>query len=328
MADYPTETGAGADGAPGGFRMEITIKAAVPAEYRSALDFYFQRETVADRKLLVQEKLDAHRDGVVSLEHMLVAHRAGRTLGVMLVQRQPDNSAFFWLPVVADSPDAETAASGLVRAACHSAERNGVSSAQVILPPEELHGTELLLAFKFSQLAEISYLQRSLDDPIPPLEGKCSIVPFEENVNRDRFARLLESTFEGTLDCPSLASAPDGSEALVSHQFAGIYTPERWMLFEVDGDDVGLLLINDHPEQSAWEIVYMGVSPRFRGRGYGRTIVVEGLRNMADCGRDSVLLAVDRNNHFASDIYEEMGFFPIANRTVFLRTFGEAAAVA
>ena len=43
-----------------------------------------------------------------------------------------------------------------------------------------------------------------------------------------------------------------------------------------------MLLINEHPEQRAFEVVYVGVVPEARGRGYSREMLLEGIR---DCAR-------------------------------------------
>ncbi len=301
--------------------MPVTIKTALPEEWSSALHLFYQNEEIAERELLVQEMFEAHQNKRISLEHLLIAQQDETIVGVMLAQQQPDSSAFFWVPVVQERADAAAIANKLLQDACQRMKQKSISFAQIILTPEEIPQTELILNNGFEQLADICYLQRSFDLPLPTQSKKFSVVPFNEKVHRKRFAKLLESTYEGTLDCPAFTSVRNGEAALLSHQHSGLYTPEHWLLFEVEGEDVGLLLMNDHPDQSAWEIVYMGVSPMFRGRGYGKMILLEGLQNVATSGREFVLLAVDKENHFASAIYEEMGFFSIANRSVFLRHF-------
>jgi ribosomal protein S18 acetylase RimI-like enzyme len=303
--------------------MQFTIRTARADELSSALHFFYGHHAEAERELLVAGMLDAHHSGGISLAQSVIARSGPALVGVMLVQLQPDHSAFFWIPVVKEIPEASDIANELLQAACDSMARENVSFAQVILTPEGLNQTEFLQGHQFEQLAEISYLQRSLADAIPTQEQDFTLVLYNEHTNRDRFVKLLESTYQGTLDCASPTEDNDGHAALLGHRYSGTYTPEHWLIFEVAGEDVALLLLNDHPEQSAWEIVYMGVSPRFRGNGYGKMILVEGLARAARNGRDSVILAVDRSNHFAFKIYEAAGFVPIATGTVFSRSFLE-----
>jgi ribosomal protein S18 acetylase RimI-like enzyme len=107
---------------------------------------------------------------------------------------------------------------------------------------------------------------------------------------------------------------------LESHRLSGGFDPARWKIYRHDGVDAGLLLMNDHPDQNAWEVVYLGVVPSCRGLGVGRTMLQAGLSEAKLAGRDSVLLAVDRRNRYARKLYDDLGFVEMGVRAVHVRS--------
>ena len=62
-------------------------------------------------------------------------------------------------------------------------------------------------------------------------------------------------------------------EVLSGYRTTGVFDPQRWLLVRQDGEDVGCLLLADHPTSSQWELVYMGLVPEVRGRGLGIELV-------------------------------------------------------
>ncbi len=301
--------------------MTITIKSATPDEWLPAMQLFFREYSTKEQELLVQELMDDLQNAVDSLKQLLVAKQGDDLIGVMLLQRQPDNTAFFWVPIVSETEETTNIANCLLEDACRMMTNERISYAQFVLTHEEMSHAKTLQANGFEQLAELSYLHREINEPLPFQNNiPCKIVLYDET-QRQRFAKILESTYEGTLDCPAFTHQRNGEEAILSHQLSGNFTPKYWLLFEVDGEDVGLLLLNDHPDQSAFEIVYMGVAPPFRGKGYGSMMLQVGLQHIKNSDREFVLLAVDNNNHFATAIYERIGFFPLATRIIFLRNF-------
>ena len=96
--------------------------------------------------------------------------------------------------------------------------------------------------------------------------------------------------------------------------------PDQWLVFRDGGRDVGVLVFADHPEQNAWELVYMGVVAEARGRGFGREMVGIGLQSALRSGRDNLVLAVDGRNVFARRIYESFGFCGFDVKSVYVRT--------
>jgi ribosomal protein S18 acetylase RimI-like enzyme len=92
-----------------------------------------------------------------------------------------------------------------------------------------------------------------------------------------------------------------------------------WRLVRYEGADVGCLLLADHPRSRQWELMYTGINPEARGRGFGRMIIrqAQWMARSANCRR--IVLAVDRANTPAVDIYESAGFVEWDRRNVWMK---------
>ncbi len=91
--------------------------------------------------------------------------------------------------------------------------------------------------------------------------------------------------------------------------------------------DIGCLLLADHPESNQWELVYMGLVPEARGRGWGAKIARHAQWEAQRAGRERLVLAVDAANRPAVAMYQQAGLFAWDRRVVLLRvlTGGPAA---
>ena len=119
---------------------------------------------------------------------------------------------------------------------------------------------------------------------------------------------VLAKTYRGTLDCPELNEVRDAQQSLANHEATGSFSPDMWRLYRHDGDDVGVLLMVERPEQQAWEVVYLGVIETARRRGLARAMLVDGLQAARDAGAERLLLAADARNAPAIQLYQSLGF--------------------
>jgi ribosomal protein S18 acetylase RimI-like enzyme len=69
--------------------------------------------------------------------------------------------------------------------------------------------------------------------------------------------------------------------------------------------------------------MYMGLTPRARGKKLGHAVVRRAQRMSHDAGAERVVLAVDAENIPAIKMYNETGFVAWDRRTVFVRFANE-----
>ncbi|MEX2286496.1 MAG: GNAT family N-acetyltransferase [Planctomycetaceae bacterium] len=297
----------------------ITVAPARADQCSAALVLLFARHPAAERLACVRDVLDAQQRGEIRLDGLLLAEENGKAVGAALYVLQPDNTAFVWPPVCARDDGTQPIRDALYAELCRRADAADAWLSQCLVEVDDSAEREALDRNGFSHLADLSYMERLLELRCPAARGLNFRTTTYDPSNRERFASVLEHTYRDSHDCPGLSGKRTAIEALASHQTVGSFDPLRWKLYEIDGRDVGVLLINDHPDQDALEVVYMGVVPEARGHGFSREMLLDGIREAQTAGRRSLLLAVDRRNTFARNVYEDLGFREIDVRSVHVR---------
>ena len=305
----------------------ITVIAARHHRQQTALSLLFSQCREEERAAHCSELLAADRRGEISLDGLLLAEIDGKPAGALLYILQTDGTAFVWPPAVATGTATEPVADALFSAARQQMEISDALLGQCIVEPDDCALGDALIRNEFRHLADLSYLRRSLSAALPEkTEVSWEVVAFDPETDVTRFATLLEQTYVGTRDCPDMDGVRTGRDALLSHQLSGHFDPSRWKLYRVAETDVGILLLNDHPDQDSWEVVYTGVVPSARGKGYGRAMLIDGLTAARDAGRSAMLLAVDTRNNFAQKIYEKLGFVELTSRAVYVLALRHSSA--
>ena len=178
-------------------------------------------------------------------------------------------------------------------------------------------------------------LLRDLTRPIPaPPRRDVVAVPYEPKW-RDRFARVLNQSYVGSFDFPELGHVRGGHNALDAHATMGTDTSGWWLYHDrPSGADVAVLLAADQPEigdatdgaaggdgdrSGTTELVYLGVTPQARGRGWGRWMVHTALFQARARGRRWASTSVIDVNVYAEKIYKSLGFTRQGESRVYLR---------
>lgn len=267
------------------------------------------------------DALQAVERGTLSLRQLWLAECDGRPVGAALVMAQADGVSLVWLPVVVRPADEPAIRSALMDVICRELDDLPAKFGQVLLSQAESDGAAWLADYGFEPTAELFFLARTLDEPSPrnDLPGDEQFALFDECRNADRFMRVIEQTYRDSLDCPRLNGSRTGAEAIAGHRLSGVFHPRGWKIYQENGRDAAVLLLNEHPDQDAVELVYFGVVPEFRGHGWGERILSDAIDMGRSWRRAVIFLAVDAANSFANRIYAEFGFQEVARRAVWLR---------
>jgi len=301
--------------------MTITVGVPRRTQYEEVLRLLYARLEPAERELRVASTLESLHRGELPSESLQLAERAGQPVGAVLSMVQPDQTAFVWPPeLVPGAEEGDEIADALLTSVAGRLDRGAVWLGQCILEPEETWQRAVMVRNGYPHLTDMLYLERVLGSrPLPAPESGLEAHAYDPSTNRARFVRMLEQTYLRTLDCPEMNGLRTADETFDSHRLSGEFEPSRWNVFSDGGSDVGVLLLNDHPDQDAWEIVYLGVGDGHRGRGHGRAMLTWGCRAAQQARRSSVLVAVDCRNSYARKIYSDAGFVELAVRSVHLR---------
>jgi ribosomal protein S18 acetylase RimI-like enzyme len=140
-----------------------------------------------------------------------------------------------------------------------------------------------------------------------------------------RLESVVERSYIGTRDCPQLNGVRRTAEVLAGYRSIGPFDPERWLLVRHAGEDVGCLLLAEHP-QKIWELAYMGLTPEARGNGWGLELTRHGQWLARQAGASRFVLAVDATNEPALQTYAAAGLDCWDRRGAWLRILDPANA--
>jgi ribosomal protein S18 acetylase RimI-like enzyme len=252
-------------------------------------------------------------------EPLCVALRSGELCGAAWGQRQSGNIAVFWPPRLAIG---ENRAIEFALAECvvRMLDETGVEMVQTLVSPADEHVTRVLKHVNFRHLADLLYLtcEASRFPNSPPSRSELEFVRYD-GAQRARLMRLVERSYDSTLDCAALNGVRDVDNVVTGYQATGSYRPELWQLVRAHGEDVGMVLLADHPKAGHWELMYTGLIPEARGRGWGRQITQHAQWMARQAGIERIVLAVDSVNVPAIRMYQSTGFEMWDKRSVYVR---------
>ena len=296
------------------------VRTATVDEHPAGVSLLLGHLPAAEREAQVAEILERARVGEVNLQGLLLSERDGEIVGAALMMASADAPVFVWPPAVRNDVPYDEPADALLQEVRRRIDAGDAWLGQCLLEVESTRERSALSRNGFAHLTDLLFLQRPLDEPLPPIsDAPFETVAYAPGTNDEQFGRLLEATYVATRDCPELNGRRRGVEALAEHRASGRFDPSRWKIYRAGGEDVGVLLLSEHADQDAWEVVYMGVVSQARGRGYGRGMLLTGLYEARASGTGSVALAVDNRNSFAIGVYERLGFLEAAVRAVHVR---------
>jgi ribosomal protein S18 acetylase RimI-like enzyme len=263
----------------------------------------------------------AHFEDAAELanEPLFVALNDKQFYGASWGQRQSGNYAVFWPPQLVTGND-EATARRLAEAVVRSLDETIVEMTQVLISDEQSDLIGVLKHVGFRHLADLLYLaceaHRFPSETVR--EAHIDFVPYGGPL-RSRLLQLIERTYEQTLDCTALNGVRDVDNVINGYQSTGVFNPQNWMIVRANGEDVGVLLLADHPAAGHWELMYMGLVPEVRGKHWGQQITQHAQWLAGQAGVERIVLAVDSTNLPALRMYRSTGFEIWDKRTVFVR---------
>ncbi|MHC4399176.1 MAG: GNAT family N-acetyltransferase [Planctomycetota bacterium] len=271
----------------------------------------------------VETVLEAARAGTLRPGALLAARRGERVVGGIFLELQPGKAALLWPPRLVPEEPAATARQLLARGT-EFLTKERVHVAYALLRGSAEEDAALLCHVGFEPLAELLYAVSVKDDF--PVEAPSTTLEFEPYATSDRgrLIRVVEATYESTLDCPGLNDVRQTADVLAGYRAIGVFEARRWRIVRNGGRDVGCLLLTDHPNLGSWELIYMGLVPSARGNRWGKDIARYAQWLTGRAGRDRLMLAVDAANGPAVRMYESVGFRRFDRRNAYLKVINTA----
>jgi ribosomal protein S18 acetylase RimI-like enzyme len=249
----------------------------------------------------------------------IARQQTGRIVGAIMTQCLAGKVAAVWAPEVALIWRRSEVAAALVAESLDSLRDRGYAIAQALI---EKHAPKResadLSRGGMPHVTDLIYLDRETNQSISidPAAPRFRWQTYNDN-NAYLFHKIVESSYEGSLDMPELMGIRTIDDIMTGHQAEGRFDPSRWRIgfLENEPKAAAVLLLSTLPERTAWEVAYLGLTPEARGRGLGRTVVAEA-NELAKPHASRLRLAVDSRNFPAIKLYERTGFVAFDRRAV------------
>jgi hypothetical protein len=111
----------------------------------------------------------------------------------------------------------------------------------------------------------------------------------------------------------------DMEDVIVGHKATGEFDPSLWQILCEGDEPRGVLLLSRMPSSDVMELVYLGLSPQGRGRGWSDLLMRQAMYHVASERRRRLTLAVDSINTPALKLYYRHGMQRIASKIAMIR---------
>ncbi|HWB19232.1 MAG TPA: GNAT family N-acetyltransferase, partial [Phycisphaerales bacterium] len=262
----------------------------------------------------------------ISLDHFYAMTDAnGKPVACVLAVPNAGRTAMFFASRPKSTADCELVGH-VVRHSGDSLKDQGVHLAQALLENQDDLLRSAFSCGGFSFLAQLSYMERPLGPARTHVRrvhdsqhADVTLESYRESCKQE-MQDILAASYEGTLDCPGLRGMRDPADILEGHRATGTFVPELWTILREQGKAVGALLLNPSSQLDSIELVYLGLAPSARGRGFGHLLLEHGLHLTAHRTERVMTLAMDDGNQPAAKLYGKFGFRRVLRRVAMIRS--------
>ena len=301
--------------------LPIRVEVAAPHERAAALELVYANAPLAGRSSLILETVAKAQRGEPVCDHLLVARTGRQLAGAIWTQIQAGRTAHLWPPQLAAGQPAQVAAD-LLEAAIDRLSGE-VLLVQALLSTDSGSDAELLDRAGFEHISDLLYLV-STQAAFPTEQPPCPLrFELSSDAGEELLASVVGQTYENTRDCPQLNGVRSISDVLAGYRATGQSDAQNWLLIRDERmpretREVGCVLLAEHSGHT-WELVYMGLVPSARGKGFGLEITRYAQWHVARAEGERLVLAVDAANDPALAVYAAAGFTAWDRRSVYLR---------
>lgn len=128
---------------------------------------------------------------------------------------------------------------------------------------------------------------------------------------------LLTAVGHDSLDSFALRDIISVEDLLSGFYLQDPQAPQHWYAVGYHGTVVGVLLLAARPALNRWELMLMGLTPKWRGRGLGRSLLNKALELAHHAGAQDIVLTVDNANLPAKRLYKQAGFICYTQQRLF-----------
>lgn len=254
----------------------------------------------------------------IDVRALWVARDSQRLIHALLPVISPGRTMLLFIP--SQSPPAMAAvAQMLLESVCHYYAQRDIHLAQVLLEATETSAQAFFADHHFVRIAELIYLQGPAPRGMKPAPRPALSYQAYSPANHMLLAQTISESYRNSLDCPALNGKRDIEDVIAGHKATGDFVPDLWQILCENNNPLGVLLLSSIPHSDALELVYLGLVPAARGRGFGDVLMQRAMQLLAGTGRRRLTLAVDSINTPALRLYYRYGLQRLAAKVAMIR---------
>nr|AEH26475.1 hypothetical protein [uncultured Acidobacteria bacterium A2] len=298
----------------------VDVQPARIDELADAFRLVARGATAEEQARRVEVGLELVRRGELDRAGIFVVRGPlGSLRGAIVSALLAGGGSLVWPPQADDPAQSAQIEDQLLQSALGWLRKKDARVVQALLPARELPAGAALLRAGFRHVTALEYLRHSLEIPATSLAGREQL-RYETygSPAQQLFHETLLRTYEGTRDFPEVNGVRTIEEVIAGHMAQGIHDPQLWWLARHAGDAVGVLLLTEMPDGGEFDVIYVGVVPEARGRGFGLEMTLKAIYETRLAEQRQLTLSVDARNQPARKLYEKVGFERHEQREVFL----------
>jgi mycothiol synthase len=259
----------------------------------------------------------------IDLTETWAATADGKPLWAILPVISPGKTALLFTPaeiLPPNDPPIATAADQLMREVCRELVNRQIHLAQILIDSKLASARQFFRDRQFKEMAELVYLNGSA-----PRSSRPAILPSELHwetyspQTHALFAAAIQASYRQSLDCPGLTGMRHIEDVIDGHKATGEFDPRLWRVLCKGTEPMGVLLLSRIVGTDALELVYLGLVPEARGRGWGDLAMQEAMHSVVRENRRRLSLAVDKINTPALKLYGRYGLTPLTSKLAMIR---------
>ncbi len=193
--------------------------------------------------------------------------------------------------------------------------KQGISIAHSLLGTFDHASIELFESAGFTKLATLQTMEWKNNTSKTNTINTSEIQFIDASkVSKVDLCKILEQTYEGSLDCPSIYGLRKVEDIFEGHRGVDGYDPALWFLIHLKNKPVGVLFLHQPKGQQFLELDYLGITPWARRSGVGQEAIKHAVNQAIDRRCNQILLAVDDTNEPAIRLYEKAKFHNLSKR--------------
>jgi ribosomal protein S18 acetylase RimI-like enzyme len=265
------------------------------------------------------EENDWVRQFNIPIRNLFIFEQAGKFPGKLCFIDEDENHILFAMPAIKKVPEAKDIALKLFQLAIAETRARNIPRLETFLddcnsPYEPLKQALNEAGFQVRKNKVI--YEKSLAEPIKLESDKTQTYKNVDEVGLETIKRLCFQSLPGSLDYSG-----DLFPASPEKEFNAIWQPMRRKdLTRVaynENQPVGLIL-PDLIDDESGTFTYMAILPEFRGKGFGNTLFIDGLKLFKSIGATQYVDSTGVTNLPMIKIFEKNGCKKVMNRIEFV----------